>query len=61
MKTNYVVIRIYNNDQADIETEKNVLYTDRNTAMQYVMAARHNGYTETFKSFDNGDMSYWFN
>lgn len=61
MKTNYVVVRIYNNDQADIETENNVLYTDRKTAMEYIAAARHNGYNETFKKFNNNDQTYWFN
>ena len=59
--TDFVVVSIYNNGNADVVLENKTIYTDKEGAYGYIMAARTTMKEVAWKRYENGDQVYWFN
>ena len=62
MKSNWVIINIYNNGYADIITEDNTEYVNKGYAESYILMIRkNNAFQECgYNHYKNGDTSYTF-
>ena len=59
--SDFVTVRIYNNGNADVEMENKTIYTDKNGAYGYILAARKSMNEVAWTRYENGDQVYWFN
>ena len=59
--TDFVIVRLYNNINADVVTENGTIYTDRQGAYGFIAAARTSHKEVAWKRYENGDQTYWFN
>lgn len=59
--SDYAIIRIYNNGNADIVLENKTIYTTKDNAYGYIMAARQSMKEVAWNRYENDDQTYWFN
>ena len=59
--TDFVIVRLYNNNNADVVTENGTIYTDKEGAYEAIISARTSHKEVAYKRYENGDQTYWFN